>query len=66
MKFKSFLARPFAAYIYKQVKKEMQTALEDQEKIFQALLKTGAKTVFGADHRLAGVKTYDEFKNAVP
>lgn len=44
----------------------MQTALEDQEKIFQALLKTGAKTVFGADHRLAGVKTYDEFKNAVP
>lgn len=44
----------------------MQTALEDQEKIFQALLKTGAKTVFGADHGLAGVKTYDEFKNAVP
>jgi hypothetical protein len=66
MKFKSFLARPFAAYIYKQVKKEMQSALEDQEKIFQALLKTGTKTIFGADHNLAAVKTYEDFKQLVP
>ena len=30
MKFKSFLAKPFAAYIYKQIKKGMSTAVADQ------------------------------------
>jgi GH3 auxin-responsive promoter len=66
MKFKSFLARPFASYIYRQVKKDMQNALDDQEKILQNLLKTASKTVFGADHGLDKVKTYEEFKQAVP
>jgi hypothetical protein len=66
MKFKSFLARPFAAYICKQVKKDMLNAPEDQQKIFQELLKTGSKTVFGADHKLPGVREYAEFREAVP
>jgi hypothetical protein len=66
MKFKSFLAKPFASYIYRQVKKDMVNALADQQKIFQDLLKTGSKTNFGADHHLEGVKTYEEFKEAVP
>lgn len=66
MKFKSFLAKPFASYISRQVKKDMSNALDDQQKIFQELLKTGAKTVFGADHRLQEVKTYDAFRQAVP
>jgi hypothetical protein len=65
MKFKSFLAKPFASYISRQVKKDMSNALEDQQKIFHDLLKTGAKTVFGADHRLTEVKTYDAFRQAV-
>lgn len=66
MKFKSFLAKPFASYVYKQVKKGMLTALDDQENIFKELLKTGSKTTFGADHKLADVKTYEDFKKAVP
>jgi hypothetical protein len=66
MKFKSFLAKPFASYIFRQVKKDMSNALEDQQKIFLELLKTGSKTTFGADHGLEGVKTYEAFKNAVP
>src|SRR6202042_2040157 len=66
MKIKSFLARPFASYIYKSIHKGMTTAVADQEAIFRDLLKTGAKTVFGDDHRLADVKTYEEFKQAVP
>jgi GH3 auxin-responsive promoter len=44
----------------------MQNALDDQEKILQNLLKTASKTVFGADHGLDKVKTYEEFKQAVP
>jgi len=66
MKVKSFLAKPFASYVHRQVKKDMANAVEDQQKIFQDLLKTGSKTIFGADHKLSGVKTYEEFKQAVP
>lgn len=66
MKFKSFLAKPFANYIYGKVRRGIQTAVEDQEAIFQELLKTGAQTKFGKDHQLGKVKTYEEFKQAVP
>lgn len=66
MKFKSFLAKPFAAYIYKQVRKGMQTALADQDQILKNLLKTGGQTVFGNDHKLLDVKDYPGFKQAVP
>jgi hypothetical protein len=66
MKFKSFLAKPFASYIHRQIKKGMLSALEDQENIFKDLLKTGSKTTFGEDHKLSEVKTYEDFKNAVP
>ena len=44
----------------------MSTAIADQEVIFRDLLRIGSKTVFGEDHRLADVKTYEEFKQAVP
>jgi GH3 auxin-responsive promoter len=66
MKFKSFLAKPFASYIYRQVKKDMSNALDDQQKIFLDLLKTGSKTIFGADHKMGELKTYGEFKQAIP
>jgi len=44
----------------------MSNALADQQKIFQDLLKTGSKTIFGAEHRLGEVKTYEAFIQAVP
>src|SRR4249920_1442741 len=66
MKFKSFLAKPFAAYIYRSIRKEMGTAVADQENILKSLLKIGSRTVFGADHQLQDVKTYEEFRAAVP
>jgi hypothetical protein len=66
MKIKSFLARPFASYIYKAIQKGMTTAVADQEVIFKDLLRVGAKTAFGEEHRLGEVKTYEEFRQAVP
>ncbi len=66
MKIKSFLAKPFASYIYRSIRKDIGSALEDQENILKSLLKTGSKTVFGREHHLEGVKTYEEFKAAVP
>jgi len=44
----------------------MGTALEDQDNILKSLLKIGSKTVFGREHHLETVKTYEEFKEAVP
>jgi hypothetical protein len=66
MKIKSLLAKPFANYIYGKVRRDMQSAVEDQKAVLQELLKTGVKTQFGKDHHLDEVKTYGEFKQAVP
>ena len=66
MKIKSFLAKPFASYIYRSIRKDIGSALEDQENILKSLLKTGSKTVFGREHHLETVKTYDEFRAAIP
>src|SRR5450432_3832290 len=66
MKVKSFLAKPFASYVQRQVKKDMVNAISDQQKILQDLLKTGAKTIFGEEHRLGEVTGYEAFRQAVP
>ena len=77
MKIKSFLAKPFANYIYKQIRKGMGTALADQENIFQHLIQTAANTVFGKAHqfseikdhagfvRRVGVREYEQFQNYI-
>ncbi len=66
MKIKSLLARPYASIVYTKVRKGMATAVADQQAVLQYLLKNGAMTVFGKDHNLSEVKTYEDFKKAVP
>ena len=66
MKIKSFLAKPFAGYVYKQIKKGMVTALEDQQSIFEHLIKAAAKTEFGKEHGFSDIKTYQDFIRQVP
>jgi len=66
MKIKSFLAKPFASYIHKQIRKGMQSAVEDQKKILRDLLKTGRQTDFGREHRFGEVNTHEEYCQSVP
>jgi hypothetical protein len=66
MKIKSFLAKPFAHYIYKGIKKGITTAVADQEAILKELLKTGKATEFGKEHKLQDVTVYEEYVQAVP
>jgi hypothetical protein len=66
MKIKSFLAKPFAGYVYKQIRKGMETALDDQQSIFEYLIKAGAKTDFGKEHGFSDIKTYQDFIRQVP
>ena len=44
----------------------METAVADQQAIFNHLIKVGAKTVFGKDHDFASIKTYKDFVKQVP
>jgi hypothetical protein len=66
MKIKSFLAKPFASYIYKGIRKGMATAVADQENILQQLIKVGKGTEYGKSLGLDKVTKYEEFKQAVP
>ena len=66
MKIKSILAKPFANYISKQIKKGMNTAVVDQQRILTELIKVGRKTAFGKDHGFDNVHSYDDFTAAVP
>src|SRR6187549_1836958 len=66
MKIKSFLAKPFASYIYKGIRKGMATAVADQENILQQLIKVGKGTEYGKSLGLEKVTKYEEFRQAVP
>ncbi|MBS1743287.1 MAG: GH3 auxin-responsive promoter family protein [Bacteroidetes bacterium] len=66
MKIKSFLAKPFANYIYRQTRKGMATAVADQSKIFNQLIRTAQKTQFGRDHDFASIKSHEDYVKKVP
>lgn len=66
MQLKSLLAKPFAQYIHKQVRKNSAHALADQEAILKQLIKTGKSTLFGKDHRFADLLDHTSFREAVP
>jgi hypothetical protein len=66
MNLKSLLARPFAGYIHKQVKKAAENAVHDQEHIFKTLIKSAKTTLFGKDHSFESIDSYEDFKSKVP
>ncbi|TAD81439.1 MAG: hypothetical protein EAY75_17780 [Bacteroidetes bacterium] len=66
MNLKSLLARPFAAYIQKQIKKGMETAVADQDKLLAQLLQAAGKTEFGKAHQFASIKNHADYARAVP
>lgn len=65
MNLKEILAKPFASYIRKGIKKSMVDAVVDQGFILKSLLKNGKNTVFGKEHFLKDVHNYDDFKQSV-
>jgi acyl-CoA synthetase (AMP-forming)/AMP-acid ligase II len=66
MQLKSLLAKPFAQYIHKQVRRNSAHALADQEAILKQLIKTGRSTLFGKDHRFDELNDHASFSQAVP
>lgn len=66
MKIKSLFAKPFAAFVHRTIRKEMYSALNDQERILHQLLIVGKKTQFGKSVNLTDVNDYQSFKESVP
>ncbi|MBL0884337.1 MAG: GH3 auxin-responsive promoter family protein [Chitinophagaceae bacterium] len=66
MNLKSLLAKPFAQYIHKQIRRNSSNALLDQDAILKQLIKVGKGTVFGKDHHLDAVHSYEAFQQAIP
>ena len=66
MKIKSLLAKPFANYIYKGIRRGVGTAVQDQEAILKEMLKVGKSTEFGTEHHLNDVNSHSTFAQAVP
>jgi hypothetical protein len=66
MNIKSFLARPYASRIHSKVRKGMATAVADQQAVLQQLVKHAARTLFGREHNFPDIKSYEDFKTAVP
>ncbi len=66
MNLKSLLAKPFAQYIYKQIKRNSSHALADQDAILRQLLKVGKGTEFGKEHKFNEIQDYQSYNQAVP
>lgn len=66
MNIKSILAKPFAKYTAKKIKKQSINAVEIQQKVFQQLIAEAKNTAFGKDHFFNEIKSYKDFKERVP
>jgi GH3 auxin-responsive promoter len=66
MGIRSFLAKPFAAYIDKQTKNWSLQPSKYQDLTFQSLIQRASHTTFGKDHDFQAIKTHDDFKKQVP
>ena len=66
MGIRSFLSKPFAAWVVKAQKKWSSNPGMYQEKIFNHLVGEAKITAFGKDHGFADIRHYDDFKKQVP
>ncbi|MDZ4666570.1 MAG: GH3 auxin-responsive promoter family protein [bacterium] len=66
MGIKAILAKPFARFISRKVKLESERALFWQEYWMRKILVQAQKTAFGKDHHFAQIRTYEDFKAAIP
>ncbi|MBU6341612.1 MAG: GH3 auxin-responsive promoter family protein [Bacteroidetes bacterium] len=66
MGFRAGIVRPFAKYIDRSIRDWSSNALRKQEQVFQNLVTKGKNTVFGKNCQLSEVRSYEDFKSAVP
>lgn len=63
---RSILSKPLAAWVARQQKSWSMAPEKSQDQVLENLLNGVKSTLFGKDHHLSEVRTYEEFKQAVP
>lgn len=66
MGIKSFLSKPFAAWVVRGINKWKYDAVNSQQKVLLNLIESAKNTAFGKDHHFSGVSNYQDFKKNVP
>jgi hypothetical protein len=66
MGIRAVLAKPFAAYIEGQTKKWASNPVHFQNEVFNQLITTGKRTLFGKDHGFESITNHEDFKKQVP
>ena len=66
MGFKSFIVKPFANKIARDIQRWSKEAVAAQDRIFEELIAKGTSTAFGRDHNFGQINSYEAFKNQVP
>lgn len=66
MGFKAAAAKLIAKIIVPKIYKEQKSAVELQQKTLRELIRTGARTAFGKDHKFTNINTYEDFKLLIP
>ncbi len=66
MSVKSKIAGIYAGIVQKKIRREALRSCENQNAVKDNLIHSASKTVFGKDHHFSEIKTYEEFKSAIP
>lgn len=66
MGFRAFIIRPFAKRIAREIRRMAENAVNEQENIFQELVRVGRTTAYGKDHDFDTIRSYEDFKQRVP
>lgn len=66
MGFKSFMLKPFAKKIARDIDRWAADAVGAQRKVYRDLLSKGQRTAFGRDHKLSAGMAYEAFREQVP
>ena len=66
MGLRSFFAKPFARYVVQKRQRWLRRPVETQLNWLSKLVSQAQRTSFGKDHHFEDIKTYDDFKKAVP
>lgn len=66
MGIKAILAKPFARFVSRKVRKESAQALYWQNYWMNKILVQAAQTAYGKDHKFENIKNYLDFKKAIP
>mgnify|MGYP000853026091 FL=1 len=63
---KAFLAKVYAAIIYRKITKWASKPFETQNSVFKSLISDAASTKFGVDHGFTNINSHEDFVKRVP